>query len=72
MLKNRFPKRYEKLRLSLIEMRKQAGLTQVELADKLKVPQQFISKYETGERNLDFVEVALVCEVCGVDVSELV
>lgn len=56
---------------SLIKMRKEAGLTQVDLAKKLDVPQQFVSKYETGERNLDFIEVTLICEACGKSINSL-
>ncbi|MDO9129434.1 MAG: helix-turn-helix transcriptional regulator, partial [Anaerolineales bacterium] len=31
-------------------MRQKRGITQVELAEKLGVPQSFVSKYESGER----------------------
>ncbi|MBL4602197.1 MAG: helix-turn-helix transcriptional regulator [Emcibacteraceae bacterium] len=71
MLRKHRPEEYERLRLELLKMRKKANLSQVQLADKLKVRQQFVSKYETGERNLDFVEVCLVCKACGVDVGSL-
>ena len=71
MLKEKYPKHYEKLKEMLVKMRKDAGLTQVGLAEKLKVRQQFVSKYETGERNLDFVEVCLVCKACGQDIEYL-
>ena len=39
-------------------------------AKKLKKPQSFVSKYETGERKLDFVEVLEICKVCGVSIKE--
>jgi transcriptional regulator with XRE-family HTH domain len=32
------------------------GMTQVQLANKLRRPQSFVSKYENGERRLDVVE----------------
>ena len=51
----------------LVAARKDAGITQAKLATKLKKPQSFVSKYETGERNLDFVEVIEVLEGLGVD-----
>lgn len=41
--------------------RVEAGLTQVELADRLGVPQSFVSKCETGERRLDVLELRHVC-----------
>lgn len=71
MLKKYRPDQYEELRLELIKMRKRASLSQVQLAGRMKVRQQFVSKYETGERNLDYVEVCLVCKACGVDVGSL-
>jgi transcriptional regulator with XRE-family HTH domain len=47
----------------LREARIKAGLKQSELANRLGVHQQFVSKYETGERRLD---VGAVLEICGV------
>ena len=62
---------YEALRKALVAMRHEASLTQVQLAAKLGVPQQFISKYETSERRLDFIEARLVCDSCGSSVAKL-
>ncbi len=42
----------------LIDTRKDAGLTQQALADRLKRPQSYIAKIENGERRLDVVEFA--------------
>lgn len=47
--------------------RRTAGLTQVELALKLRRPQSFVSKYETGERRLDVIEFLEVAAVLGCD-----
>ena len=44
----------------------QAGLTQADVAAKLKRPQSFVSKYESGERNLDVIEFLAVCRAVGV------
>jgi transcriptional regulator with XRE-family HTH domain len=49
----------------LRETRKTAGLTQVELAEKLRTTQSIVSKWERGELRLDFVQVYGVCEVLG-------
>ena len=46
------------------------GLTQVQLAHQLEVPQSYVSKYETGERRLDFVETALICRALGMEIQE--
>lgn len=55
----------EKLTSFLIKLRKDKRLTQAQLAETLQRPQSFVSKYETGERNLDFVEVIEVLEGLG-------
>jgi hypothetical protein len=60
----------EKLRELLKDLRKnEAGLTQVELSDALGKPQSYVSKYETGERNLDYVEITEICEALGVSME---
>ena len=56
----------EKLRALLKDLRKKAGLTQVELSNALGKPQSYVSKYETGERRLDYVEISDVCKVLGI------
>jgi ribosome-binding protein aMBF1 (putative translation factor) len=63
---------HEKLRRLLREARSQAGLTQSELANRLDVPQSFVSKYESGERRLDILELRLVCRGFGISMSEFV
>ena len=61
-----------RVRELLREFRLEVGLRQVDLAEKLDEPQSFVSKYESGERRLDFVEVAEVCKALGVKLSEFV
>jgi len=53
--------RREALRVVLRESRLEAGLTQQQLSLALDRPQSFVSKYESGERKLDFVEVLDIC-----------
>ena len=60
----------EKLRALLKDLRKDAGLTQVELSNALGKPQSYVSKYETGERKLDYVEICDVCKVLGVSMEK--
>jgi len=57
---------YNKLRKELKHIRKKAGLSQIQLAEKLDKPQSYVSKYEIGDRNLDFIEVINVCNQCGI------
>ena len=52
---------------TLVFMRKAAGLTQRELAKKLKREQSFVWRIETGERRLDVVEFHWVCQALGID-----
>lgn len=58
---------YVVLRELLKVCRESKGLSQVQLARKLKVPQSYISKYETGERRLDFVETLEICTALEID-----
>ncbi len=64
--KSVFTAKYEHLRKRLIVARKAAGLTQVELAERLGRPQSFASKYERGERRLDVVEFLEVAKAIGI------
>lgn len=54
----------------LRELRISHGLTQTELANRLGVPQSYVSKFETGERRLDFVETSAVCDAIGMSIIE--
>ncbi|MBI4329925.1 MAG: helix-turn-helix transcriptional regulator [Chloroflexi bacterium] len=59
-------RRYELLKKSLVEARQQKGLTQSEVATRLRKPQSYVSKYESGERRLDVIEFLDVCEALSV------
>jgi DNA-binding XRE family transcriptional regulator len=63
---------YKKLSSLLAEARAAAGLTQAQVAERLKRPQSFVSKYENGERQLDVVEFIAVCKAIGVSAPELI
>ena len=67
-----FSPAYRRLRDWLVAGRQAQSLTQVQLAEKLGRPQSFVSKYERGERRLDFVEVFEIAEVLQVDLCDLV
>ena len=47
---------YQRFTELMVQARKDAGLTQQQLADRLGKPQSFVAKYENGERRLDVVE----------------
>jgi transcriptional regulator with XRE-family HTH domain len=54
----------------LRKMRGEAGLTQQVLAQRLRLPQSFVSKYESGERMLDVMELRCVCKALAVGLPE--
>lgn len=63
---------YEVFRELLIKARKEAEFTQTQLAQQLNVPQSFVSKYEQGERRLDFTEFVEIAELLKVDINSFV
>src|SRR5688572_2546352 len=62
----------KKLLVLLRGVRVEAGLTQSELASRLHRDQTFISKYESGERRLDILELRDVCRALSVDFKDFV
>ena len=56
----------------LIDTRKRAGLTQQELAKRIRKPQSFVSKYERRERRLDVPEFIAIAKAIGVSSAKLV
>lgn len=72
MPRSRRSPRRARLQEMLIEARHTAGLTQVELAARLGRPQSFVSKYETGERRLDAVELIEVAEALRADPAAII
>jgi len=62
----------EKLRDLLRQIRTDAGFTQAELAERIGVPQSFVSKYESGERRLDILELKEVCQALGSSLLDFV
>ena len=56
----------------LKKARERAGITQIDLAQRLKRSQAFVSKYEHGNRQLRLEEVAEVCDALGVSILDVV
>ncbi len=54
----------------LKKIRADAGITQVEMAKRLGQPQSFVSKYESGERGLDVLELLYVCKAAGISIGQ--
>ncbi len=57
--------RYREVCRRLRQARIAAGLTQEEVARRLKRDQTFVSKVESGERRLDVIELDEFAEVLG-------
>jgi transcriptional regulator with XRE-family HTH domain len=58
-------KQQETLLALLQELRRKAGLRQVDMARELGKPQAFVSYYESGARRLDLLELRQICGVLG-------
>ncbi len=63
--------RYELFQKALADARQEKGLTQSEVATRLRKPQSYVSKYESGERRLDVIEFLEVCEAMSVSPSTI-
>jgi transcriptional regulator with XRE-family HTH domain len=57
---------------ALEALRKSAGVTQQELAKRLRKPQSFVSSYESGQRRLDLLELIKVIGAIGADPRSVV
>lgn len=60
---------YEGVRAALVALRIQAGLTQMELAERLKRSQGHVSEVERGIKRVDPLQVWDWCHACGSDLE---
>ncbi|MEW4461317.1 helix-turn-helix transcriptional regulator [Roseibium algicola] len=63
---------YQRIITLLVQARKDAGLTQVELGNRLGLRQTFVSKFELGERRLDVAEFLEICRAIGTDPHDMI
>jgi transcriptional regulator with XRE-family HTH domain len=63
--------RYRRLIAELVNARKRLNFSQETLGRRLGTHQQFVSRYETGERRLDAVEFCDIASALAVDPIEL-
>ncbi|MBI2761787.1 MAG: helix-turn-helix transcriptional regulator [Chloroflexi bacterium] len=52
--------------------RRMAGLTQEQVAERLRQTQSFVSKCELGERRVDVVELQAFCQAFGISLVDFV
>ena len=69
MIKSIYSKECREFLRKIKKARQEAGLTQKEAADKLKKPQSFISKIESGERRVDVAELKKFVKIYKKDIS---
>lgn len=55
----------------LFELRKAKNLSQEEVADKLNVTRQTVSKWETNQSTPDFDKIIPICELFEISTDEL-
>jgi len=72
MKKSLHSREQKALSKALRHVRKRAGLSQLELSQKLEKPQSFVSKYESGERRLDFLEIRTICLATKTSLPEFI
>ena len=67
MRKSAFTREYALLLRLLVKARKDAGLTQEDIAARLETTQSAVAKFERGERRLDVVEFLAVTRALSAD-----
>lgn len=72
MEKSLFTAEYRILCRLLREKRESAGLTQVDIAERLDETQSYVSKCERGDRRVDLVQLRHFCKAIGITLAEFV
>ena len=70
MKKTRYSRKYARLLAALRQARKNADLTQTQVAKQFGAHASFVSKIESGERRIDVVELAQFCRLYGVKLAD--
>ena len=63
---------YEVFLTELRAVRREMGLTQVDLATRLGETQSFVSKFERGERRIDVAELKIICRAIGIELGPFI
>ncbi len=56
----------------LRKIRLDANLRQIDLSKLLNRPQSYVSKYESGARQLNILEIRQICEMVGISLFRFV
>jgi transcriptional regulator with XRE-family HTH domain len=70
--KSIYTEEHEQFLRLLRQVRREAGLTQAQLAERLGTLQSRITDYERGVRRMDLMELRQVCAAVGIPLLEFV
>ena len=72
MEKSIFTKEYLTFLRCLRKAREEAGITQVEMAERLGQTQSFVSRCERGDRRIDVIELRIFCQAIGIPIIKFI
>ena len=72
MPKSLFTRKHTQLRKLLTKARKDANLTQTQLAERLNRRQAYVSRIERGERRIDVVEFLDLAHALGIQPGKFI
>jgi transcriptional regulator with XRE-family HTH domain len=62
----------QQLIILLRQVRREAGLTQMQLSERLGVLQSEVSNWERGEKRLDLIELCYVVDALGITLRDFI
>lgn len=72
-MESKYPVKFKKVKLS--EVRKRLDMTQEEMAAVLDISRSYLSKFETGKSQIEWIEKAVkldkLCQEAGLRLSDL-
>jgi transcriptional regulator with XRE-family HTH domain len=72
MEKTIYTKEYTTFLKCLRKARTEAGITQIEMAERIEQTQSFVSRCERGERRIDIIELRVFCQAIGVPITDFI
>ena len=72
MDKSIYSREYQAALRLLRDIRNETGITQVQLAKRLRLTQSLVSKIERGDRRLDIIELRSFCRAIGIGLTDFV
>jgi len=70
MKKSQLANDYQILAKLLRKHREAAGLTQIDVARRIRDTQSYVSKCERGDRRLDLVQFRVFCQAIGISLKD--